>query len=245
MDTHVLEELGFSTAETKVYLALLELGTSKAGELIKHSGLQNSVVHMTLSRLVEKGLASFALESNVKHYSATNPQNLIRWIDEKKQRFEAILPDLLAKQAGQERQEAAVYEGVRGFKSMCYKFIEDVPPGADYLTFAFMSPLIDQDREIYSFYREFTADRLRRGLKIRGIAHEQRKPLFKELDFDLGHWIFVNFPTLQNVSVCGNKIFMTPWEHKRVSFLISSTQLADNFRHYFDAIWNEHHATKK
>ena len=48
MEISILEDLGFSKAEIKVYLALLELGVTKAGEVIRHTSLQNSVVHMTL-----------------------------------------------------------------------------------------------------------------------------------------------------------------------------------------------------
>ena len=40
MDTTILEDLGLKNAEIKVYLALLDLGVAKAGEIIKKSGLQ-------------------------------------------------------------------------------------------------------------------------------------------------------------------------------------------------------------
>lgn len=238
MEHEILKDLGLSPSEIKIYLSLLELGSAKAGEIIKASGLQNSVVHSTLGHLVEKGLASFVLDHKVKIYSSTSPKNLLRWIDEKKERFQAILPSLIAKQSEKEKQEAEVFEGPRGFRSMCYNFIEGVEPGTDYLIFAFVSAMEDQDREIYSFYKEFTNDRLRRGLEIKGIAPITRKALFKELKFDLTQWLFVDFPTLENVSVCGNKIIMTPWQYKPVSFMITSKQLADNYRDYFFSIWN-------
>lgn len=47
MDTQILEDIGLTNAEIKVYIALLELGTSTAGPIIEKTGLQNSVVHMT------------------------------------------------------------------------------------------------------------------------------------------------------------------------------------------------------
>ena len=55
----VLEELGLTSGEVKVYLALLELGPSSAGEIIEKSRLQNSVIHFCLNRLKEKGLVSY------------------------------------------------------------------------------------------------------------------------------------------------------------------------------------------
>ena len=59
MDTRILEDIGLTNAEIKIYLALLELGTSTAGPILEKSGLQNSVVHMTLKKLVDKGLVTF------------------------------------------------------------------------------------------------------------------------------------------------------------------------------------------
>lgn len=235
-----LENLGLTNAEIKVYFALLELGSTKAGDVIRHSGLQNSVVHMTLQKLVEKGLASFIRHGKIKHYQATDPRNIIRWIDEKKLKFEQILPQLIEKQEHVERQEAEVFEGFRGFKAMCYKFIEDADPGDEYLFFAFITPSIEVDRQVYAFYREFAEDRRRRGLVIRGVAHETRKSLFEELRYDTKQIAFVNFPTIQNVSICRNRIIMTPWTDKQVAYLITSHQVATNFRDYFYSIWNHY-----
>ena len=245
MESAILQDLGLTPAEIKVYFSLLELGTSKAGEIIKHSQLQNSVVHFTLGKLVEKGLASFVRRGRVKHYQPTDPRNICRWLDEKKHRLELVIPQLIERQKVKETQEAEVFEGVRGFKAMAYKFIEDAEPGDEYLIFAFITAMEQRDREIYSFYREFVDDRLRRGIEMKGIAHECRRPLFEEFRYDLSYWLFVNFPTLQNVSVFRNKIIMTPWQYKPVSYLITSKHVADNFREYFYLVWNQHRRPKK
>ena len=42
MDTSILEDLGLTQAEIKVYVGLLELGSSSAGHILEKSGLQNS-----------------------------------------------------------------------------------------------------------------------------------------------------------------------------------------------------------
>jgi len=245
VDVSILEDLGFSKAEIKVYVSLLELGVTKAGEVIRHTGLQNSVVHMTLQKLVEKGLASFSKHGQVKHYHATDPRNIIQWIEEKKHKFQELLPQLVAKQERVERQEAEVFEGFRGFKALCYKFIEDAEPGDEYLFFAFITKNEAIDREVYEFYREFGEDRRRRGIKIKGVAHESRRELFKELNYDINQIAFVDFPTLQNVSIFRNQIILTPWEDKQVAFLLTSYQVAQNFRTYFYSIWDHYRKVGK
>ena len=44
MDTTSLENLGLTKAEIKVYLALLELGSSKAGAIIKKTNLPSKLI---------------------------------------------------------------------------------------------------------------------------------------------------------------------------------------------------------
>ncbi len=59
METAILEDIGLTSSEIKIYLALLELGIGTAGPIMRKTGLQNSVVHATLPKLVEKGFISF------------------------------------------------------------------------------------------------------------------------------------------------------------------------------------------
>src|SRR3989344_4320279 len=125
MNTQILEDLGFTNAEIKVYLALLELGTSTAGAILEKSKLQNSVVHMTLNKLVEKGFVTFVKEGKRNHYQATNPKHIIDYINEKKERFEQILPELLLKQQiAKEKPEIITFRGTRGIKELLYELLE-------------------------------------------------------------------------------------------------------------------------
>ena len=104
MDITILEDLGLTSGEIKVYMALLELGNSTAGPLLEKSGLQNSVVHRALNTLIEKGLISFITEGKRKIYQATDPENFYTFIDDKKKRFENEIKDLECKI--KERQQA-------------------------------------------------------------------------------------------------------------------------------------------
>ena len=90
MDTSILEDIGLTNAEIKVYMALLELGSSSAGPIIEKSKLQSSVVHMTLNKLLDKGFISFTKAGQRRLYQATNPKHIIEFIEGKKERFEEI-----------------------------------------------------------------------------------------------------------------------------------------------------------
>ena len=108
MDTSIFEELGLRNAEIKIYIALLELGTSTAGPIVKKTGLQNSVVHLTLPKLAEKGFISYTKKGGRKIYTATNPKNINKFIEDKKRKYNIILPELLAKQKQTQIPEAEI-----------------------------------------------------------------------------------------------------------------------------------------
>src|SRR3989338_7621296 len=80
MDTSIFEELGLTPAEIKIYLALLEQGVSTAGPILQKTGLQNSVVHLTLAKLLVKGFISFVKKGKVKQYRAADPKKILTLI---------------------------------------------------------------------------------------------------------------------------------------------------------------------
>ncbi|MFA4820074.1 MAG: helix-turn-helix domain-containing protein [Candidatus Aenigmatarchaeota archaeon] len=238
MDVTVLEDLGFSNAEIKIYLALLELGTSTAGPVLKKSGLQNSVVHMTLGKMVEKGLVSFIKKGKVKYYQPADPKNILRIIDEKKKNFEDILPALLTRQTKQEKQEAEIFEGFTGFKNMMFDFIKNHKKGDEYLFFSFYSKERAFDN-VFNFFRDFEKLREKRNIMGKGIVPVEIKDKFKGRN--MKNLIFVNFPIPNGITVCGDKIaLLTHSEEKQISFLIHSHELAESFRIYFYSIWNKY-----
>ena len=84
MDTTILNDLGLTGAEIKVFISLLELGSSSAGKIIKQSGLQNAVVHRAFHSLSEKGLITYVYEGKIRIYQAIEPKALLNFLDEKK-----------------------------------------------------------------------------------------------------------------------------------------------------------------
>src|SRR3989339_1914995 len=97
MDTSILEDIGLTGAEIKVFMTLLELGSSSAGKVVEKSGLQNAVVHRAFHSLAEKGLVTYVFNGRIKEYQAIEPKLLIDFIEEKKKKLEKILPELEAR----------------------------------------------------------------------------------------------------------------------------------------------------
>src|SRR3989344_8588352 len=97
--------------------------------LTKTSGIHASKVYEYLEKLIQKGLVSYVIKANKKHFQAANPGYLKEFLREKQQKIkeqekeiDSILPDLQKIQKeGNITIKSEVYEGLRGIKSFYEK----------------------------------------------------------------------------------------------------------------------------
>lgn len=120
-----LQELGLGKNEAKVYLALLEIGTSKVGELSKRTGIYRRTIYDALKGLMEKGLVSYIIKGKKRYFTASNPKILLDLVKEKEKKIKAMLPDLLSlKREEKEEIKAEIYTGKKALKSLIEEQIE-------------------------------------------------------------------------------------------------------------------------
>jgi len=84
MNTTLLKDIGLTDTEIKIYLALLSLGATPAGRIVEQTGVYRKNLYDALNKLVEKGLVSYVIEHKKKFFQAKNPENLEKYLDEKK-----------------------------------------------------------------------------------------------------------------------------------------------------------------
>ena len=80
----ILEKIGLTKNEVKIYLKLLELGLTTSGAIIKKTGIHNSKVYDGLERLANKGLVTHVIISNIKNFKAVSPDRLLDFLEDKK-----------------------------------------------------------------------------------------------------------------------------------------------------------------
>jgi sugar-specific transcriptional regulator TrmB len=235
MDLSVLEDLGLTPGEIKTYLALMQLGNTKVGRVIERARIASSGVHNALKSLAEKGLVSYVKKGKVKLYRAASPKHMLDYVNEKKAKLEAALPELEKMQlAAGERQEAEVFEGIRGLKALMDLLIEDVGKGDEFLFF--VTTTQEQNEEIQRFFSQYDLKRHRLGLIVQGLAPKDIRPSMEWRR----HLImrYPDFPIPTNTSICNDKIAFFSWEPGReVGYLIHSKQIAQRYREFFKHVW--------
>jgi sugar-specific transcriptional regulator TrmB len=237
INKELFKEIGFTDAETKIYLALLALGTSSAGLILKKTNLQNSVLHSNLHRLIEKGFISYVERGKRRIYQAVDPKQILNDLEDKKSNFEKILPELELLRKPFEKQEAKIFSGFKGFKNALCEFIEDADIGDEYLIFSLAPESIERFKHIINYYREFEITRKSKGIISKARAPISSKPYLLESS-KIINIKFVSFPTPLDVSIFRNKLLLSSWGEKETFFIIESPALADSFRRYFNSIWD-------
>lgn len=235
----VLEDLGLSEAEAKVYLALLETGSTLAGPIIKKTGLHRGTTYQILQRLIEKGLAGFVIKAGKRYFEAANPERFMALLREKEEKLNEILPALKQKkEMGAEKQEVNIYSGYKGIKTACENILEELKDGGEYLDFG-VSGLF---RQVMGPYWDIWQKKKRKyKIKSKCIFNEELKQANPELLKDYyGQARFhpkeYNSPT--DTIIYNDTVVLFIWTAKPpIAIVIKNKENTDGYRNQFRFMW--------
>lgn len=241
----LLLELGFTKSEISVYFALLKLGSSTTGPIIREAGIASGKAYLVLDKLIEKGLVTYSLQSKVKHYQACNPERIISYIEnkeralaQKKKKFEDGLPKIKAEYEERNyRPMAEVYEGIKGFKTFYEWTLEELKKGDSIYLLGVPSEANDK---FEGYFLDWNKRRIAQGVKMKILYnHDNRSygkrrssmPLtqvrYMSPELETPAWIVVFKDYVVTINV-----HSTP-----VCFLINDIQSSKSYKKYFDVLW--------
>ncbi len=246
MDTAFLEEIGLTEGEAKVYLALLELGTTATGKLVKQAGISASKVYLILDRLAKKGLVGHVIKGGVRYFQAADPKRILDYLEErerehakKKQQVLSLLPQLILKQKlGAKRRKAEIYEGLKGVTNVFRNIFDELKRGEEYYAIG----VSYGDQEIPGmrpFFEKFHRERAKRGIKVSCLANASVKNKLVPTIYRLSKIKFLPEELITNVQIMfyHDKTFIILWSKDPMGFLIYNEEIVSSFRQYFDFLW--------
>jgi len=236
-----LTNLGLTQGEAKVYLAMIQIGPSRVGKIVEISGVSQSKVYNVLDRLILKGLASYNLQDNIKHFQSLEPSRLHEYIQRKedeirrqKEGLAQIINNLSKNVYATKRSTSEIFAGERSLRSAYMTLLSDSKKG-DILRYFYPYP--DAHENASPFYSRFYKYQKSKGLIERGIVNSDFKNSqhFKEIpkDVKLRH---VNFPLPGTIDIFTNKLLIIDWK-TITGILITSSEITGIFADYFDSIW--------
>ncbi len=242
MDPKLLEEAGLTEGESKVYLALLKLGTIKTGPLAKEAEVSSSKVYKILDRLMKKGLVGHVIRGKIKYFTAMSPKRVLEYMEEKekqlekkKQTIKELIPQLEQEQLTKETQ-AVIFDGFKACTNFFRSIIDDLRKDETYYVIGAGYGDVPGLRE---FFHQHHMRRAKKGIKLKMLANFDTKqniepPTKKKAEIRyLPQYLITNM----EIVFYKNKVFIVLWTKQPTGFLIKNEEAIKSFQSYFNAFW--------
>lgn len=246
MRTDILEKIGLSRAETRVYLALLQLGSAPSSRIVQETELRKSTVYESIRRLQVRGLASFVIKDGIKYFEAASPESILDFIREQKR----ILDDTEREAASLVKQlrrgfdtlkphaEAHVLAGVEGFKAMRRDVLRNAR-GEHML----IGAISREDEVMPDFFRWWNRERMKKRIRLRILHKASARDKAMAKRAVIGKYFETRFlpeeiesPAV--INVYGDRVVDVLWKQRYpLCFMLINREIADAYRKYFEYLW--------
>ncbi len=245
MDPKTLQKIGFTPGESKVFVALLLLGQSTSGPIVKKSGVTTSKVYKILARLEEKGLASHVQKNKVKHFKAAPVEKILDLIttqfnelEQRKQEVEKIIPQMIAYQKQIEAEhEAEIYHGLAGLDTLFTQQVHDLKKGEENYVIG-ITHFEDYGKPVAEYFRRLQAKRDHKGIKSNFLLGENARGSFDYMQKSkLCKLRYLPYSSLVAINIHKDVTVIGVFVGSPILIKIKSQAVADNFIHYFKLLW--------
>jgi len=243
----MLEQIGFTKGEIKVYLALLELGNTTTGPLIVKSDVARSKVYEILEKLKGKGLATEMTRENIRYFQATSPERIVDYIkakekllEEQELDFAKLLPQLVKmKKTAIENQEVKIYNGIEGLKTLYAEILEQLHHEDEYLAFTFSDTALEEE-SIQRFFHKFHQKRAAKGVPSRVLVNNRDRLMQKKFDFSDTAFYEIRKSELvlpTGIIIYRDSVITIIWGKMPKAFVVICKDNADRYKNFFDSVW--------
>lgn len=239
-----LTRLGLSDEESKIYLMLLEYGTSTASNISRITKIGRVNCYHHLEKLLQKGLISQSRRLKVKEFTAESPKTLINKQIESLNFAKTIVPELLAISAhNPKKPRIQFFEGKDGIKNVFHEMLTTKPQEiVSFSNFTQLSEFLPE------FLPNHFKERIQQGIKTRFISprnetSDQFVKRFFPADFD-EHLLEVflisskEFNFSSEITIfAGSIAIINLNETNPVAVLIENPELYHTQKAIFDLAW--------
>ncbi len=224
-----MREVGLTQNESLIYLALLELGPSLAGQISQETGLHRRTVYDVIEMLIKKGLVGYISKNNRKLFEAASPNKFLDIIKERESTIQDALPGMLALYGKtQEKQETNFYTGKEGLRTV---FEDQISEGKEILILGASESAF----EILPFYfKWYDKDRVKKKIKVRIIASDK---LGKKIPMSAIRYLPKKYANPLAINIYRDKVAIVLWKKNPLAIVIKNSEISESYKKYFELMW--------
>lgn len=232
-----------------IYLALLELGQTTVGPIIRKTSLPRQTTYNVLSELEAKNLVFSVVKSGRKNWQAKNPQQILENINTQRHLAEKLMPLLISKRdLAKHAAEIKVFEGVDGFKTMHLTNLTNQDGNTQVnIIGAAGQKWIDLAQQ-GNFFNKYEELRMKKGISHNIVAYENQRGEVKrfseqyylrQLPSKRKKFRFLpeEFYSPVGIQIWQDRIELIIYSDNPVVFEIKSVQIVKSFEKHFKFLW--------
>lgn len=234
-----LSKLGFSPSEIKIYIRLLQNGSSYPNKISAEAKLNRTNVYEALDRLVAKGVVSFITKNKVKWYEAKSPDSILSMLKQQQNEFNELkkimeidVEKLKKLKSNAKPLEATIFTGKKGLRVLFEEILEAKKP------ISLIAAELQFKDFFGSYFELWHKERAERKITQRSIfptRFEGRLEKRKLMEYKFVDNKFTN-PTT-TIIYGGNCIFIQ-WSDEPIAIKINNKDITKSHLNYFNLLWN-------
>ena len=179
METKILQDIGLTSGEIKVYLALLKIGESSTGAIAKESQVSRSKLYLILDKLSKKGLVSHVLKGKVSYFVAMEPKRILNYMDEKNSEFNKKRVEIetfikkFREQNSKDKTEATLFNGIKSIKNFYLNLLDELSSGETYYVLG--ATYGENKPGVKEFFENYHNQRAKKKIKLKMLANHNTK----------------------------------------------------------------------
>jgi HTH-type transcriptional regulator, sugar sensing transcriptional regulator len=240
MSTLSLEDLGYSMRESKVYLALLELGESSVAGVAKRAGINRTTVYPILAKYIRDGLVKKMIKKKKRLFYVEDVNDIKHFLQQKERVVDELLPELRAlHNVIPSKPKITYYEGLGGMRDFYLHILDSLSPGdmiREYVGSRDFEKIMPA--EFIKFYPD---ERVRRKILIKTISartpiseqwERTGQKLLREVRFANN-----NVPFSSNMQIFKTGVGIISYKEYFMGVIVESLDVSNMFQSAFDLMW--------
>lgn len=237
-----LKKTGLSQREAKLYLALLDQGSTTIGPLVEKTDIPSSKIYEVLYRLEDKGLANHIIIKKQKHFQAADPEILLHQLEDKTEKFKKHLQELKTRKTlAQEKQYAEFYEGKEAIFTLLRNLVKQARKGDEYCSFELDDEYKEDD--IAAFFSGLALLRSEKGMLTRILAKKETKKILEyelpKKSLKLMHVKYTTTRYPEGIIILNDEVILLEFEGEPSAVRIKSETHAKNYKKFFEELYKE------
>ena len=242
MKEQILEEIGLTRGESKVYLTLLKIGETTTGKIIEEAQISAGKVYQILDKLIKKGLVSYIVKDKTKYFSASHPNRILdllhekeKNIKEKETEIKQILPSLIQDyNLERKNNETTLFKGLKGIQTVIFELLDNSEK-----EILAMGITTSKDERFNLLWKKWHNEREKRRIKCKCLFSEINKEYSQKLKkMKFSEVKIINGVTPSAITISKEYVLIQTYKEDVECLLIRNENIAQSFRTFFETMWN-------